>query len=109
MISVSVQHLIFDVIAACCTYISSEIKGGGGLKLVGSPCPVVWNIDSIYLFLLSSLLLKVCQSLKSRVHDVREIARDTLLKMAQALGSRFLQYIISEMKGSLTRGYQVYK
>ena len=55
-----------------------------------------------------SILLKVCNTLKSRLNDVREAARDTLLKMAQALGSRFIHYILNEMIATLTRGYQVY-
>lgn len=51
--------------------------------------------------------MKVCKSLKSRSRDVRSVARDTLLLMIQALGPRYLHYMISEMKESLTRGYQV--
>ena len=54
-----------------------------------------------------SLLLKVCQTLKNRARNVRDIARDTLVKMAAALGPRYLPYIIREMKELLTRGYQV--
>ena len=54
-----------------------------------------------------SLLLKVCNTLKSRLTDVREAGRDTLLKMAQSLGSKFICYIFSELTASLTRGYQV--
>ena len=54
-----------------------------------------------------SLLLKVCQTLKNRARNVRDVARDTLVKMAAALGPRYLPYIIREMKELLTRGYQV--
>ena len=53
------------------------------------------------------LLLKVCKTLKNRSRDVRAVARDTLLKMAHSLGPRYLQYIVKELKESLTRGYQV--
>ena len=53
------------------------------------------------------MLLKVCQTLKNRARNVRDIARDTLVKMAAALGPRYLPYIIREMKELLTRGYQV--
>ena len=56
---------------------------------------------------LSSLLLKVCETLKSRSQDARDAARDTLVKMAVALGPAFLPYIFKEMKELLTRGYQV--
>ena len=53
------------------------------------------------------LLLKVCKTLKNRSRDVRAVARDTLLKMTHSLGPRYLQFIVKELKESLTRGYQV--
>ena len=56
---------------------------------------------------LPSLLLKVCEILRSRSQDARGAARDTLVKMAAALGPAFLPYIFKEMKDLLTRGYQV--
>ena len=58
-------------------------------------------------FGLCSLLSKVCQTLSNRSRDVRDVARDTLVRMAKALGPRFLHYVITEMEGTLTRGYQV--
>ena len=51
--------------------------------------------------------MKVCNSLKNHSRDVCDVARDTLIKMATALGSKYLQYLIKEMKELLTRGYQV--
>ena len=51
--------------------------------------------------------MKVCNSLKNHLPDVRDVARDTLIKMATALGSKYLPYLIKEMKELLTRGYQV--
>ena len=56
---------------------------------------------------LSSLLLKVCQTLKNKSRDVRDVSRSTLVKMAAALGPKYLQYIIKEMKDTLDRGYMV--
>lgn len=52
--------------------------------------------------------MKVCNSLKNRSRDVRDVARDTLIKMATSLGPKYLQYVIKEMKELLTRGYQVH-
>ncbi|CAI8031672.1 Small subunit processome component 20 homolog [Geodia barretti] len=57
---------------------------------------------------LPSLLLKVCEILRSRSQDARGAARDTLVKMAAALGPAFLPYIFKEMKDLLTRGYQLH-
>ena len=54
-----------------------------------------------------SLLLKVCQTLKNRSCDVRDAGRNTLVKMAGALGPKYVHYIVKEMKAMLTRGYMV--
>ena len=53
------------------------------------------------------LLLKVCKTLKNRSRDVRAVARDTLVKMAQSLGAQYILFIVKELRDSLTRGYQV--
>ena len=60
-----------------------------------------------YLIFCCSLLLKVCQTLKNRLRDVRDTGRDTLVKMACALGPKYLHYIVKEMKDMLNRGYMV--
>jgi hypothetical protein len=57
---------------------------------------------------LPGLLLKVCETLKNRSCDVRDTARDTLVKMAAALGPSYLPYIVKEMTDLLTRGYQLH-
>lgn len=54
-----------------------------------------------------SVLLKVCQFLKSRAQDIRNAARDTLLKILQALGPSYFSYVLKELRATLTRGYQV--
>ncbi|XP_021355382.1 small subunit processome component 20 homolog [Mizuhopecten yessoensis] len=57
---------------------------------------------------LPGILIKVCNFLKSRAKDIRDTARDTLTKILTSLGSRFLPYALSEMRGILTRGYQLH-
>eukprot|EP00794_Sanderia_malayensis_P003704 gene3704-4224_t len=57
---------------------------------------------------LPGLLLRVCQSLKSRARDVRETARTTLVKIAASLGPSYLPYIVREMRSVLKRGYQLH-
>lgn len=61
-----------------------------------------------YLFILTCcrILLRVCNFLKSRAESIRIIARDTLVKIALALGPRFLPFIVKEMRSVLTKGYQ---
>ncbi|XP_065909347.1 small subunit processome component 20 homolog isoform X2 [Dysidea avara] len=57
---------------------------------------------------LPGLLLKVCHTLRSYQRDVREVARNTLVKMASLLGPKYLHFILKEMKETLTKGYQVH-
>ena len=38
---------------------------------------------------------------------MRDVARDTLVKMAVALGPKYLAYIVKEMRDMLTKGYMV--
>lgn len=53
------------------------------------------------------VLLKVCVHLKNRFQEIRDVARNTLIKIIQTLGSRYLQYLLKEMQGVLVKGYQV--
>ena len=55
---------------------------------------------------LPGILLRICNFLKSRSPDVRNTARETLVKIQSTLGPRFFPYILSELRGSLRRGYQ---
>ncbi|XP_052810287.1 small subunit processome component 20 homolog [Mya arenaria] len=55
---------------------------------------------------LPGILLKVCNFLKSRSPDVRNSARETLVKIQSTLGPRFFPFILSELRSSLRRGYQ---
>lgn len=57
---------------------------------------------------LPGVLLKVCVHLKSRFQEIRDVARNTLIKIIQTLGSRYLQYLLKEMQGVLVKGYQVH-
>ncbi|XP_066524697.1 small subunit processome component 20 homolog [Hoplias malabaricus] len=57
---------------------------------------------------LPGVLLKVCVHLKSRFQEIRDVARSTLIKIIEALGSRYLQYLLKEMQGVLVKGYQIH-
>ncbi|RUS70515.1 hypothetical protein EGW08_021727, partial [Elysia chlorotica] len=59
-------------------------------------------------YTLPGILLKICNFLRSRSRDVRTTARETLEKVALSLGSRYIPFIIKEMKAVLTRGYQLH-
>lgn len=52
------------------------------------------------------ILLKVCHFLRSRSVSIRSTARDTLVKILLSLGTRFFPYILTELRGTLNRGYQ---
>lgn len=55
------------------------------------------------------ILLKVCNFLKSRAVEIRNTARDTLVQITTSLGPRFFPFILSELRGTLRKGYQVKK
>lgn len=57
---------------------------------------------------LPGILLKICVFLRSRSRDVRTSARDTIEKVALSLGARYLPFLLRELKGTLTRGYQLH-
>uniref|UniRef100_A0A8D0GIN0 UTP20 small subunit processome component n=1 Tax=Sphenodon punctatus TaxID=8508 RepID=A0A8D0GIN0_SPHPU len=57
---------------------------------------------------LPSILLKVCSLLRNRAQEIRDIARNTLTKIIEALGARYLRYILKEMHTTLVHGYQVH-
>ncbi|CAO3617504.1 unnamed protein product [Cunninghamella echinulata] len=57
---------------------------------------------------LPGLLTIVCQTIRSRAQDVRDIARDTLLKINTFLGVSYFQYIVKELKSALLRGYELH-
>uniref|UniRef100_W5LP94 UTP20 small subunit processome component n=1 Tax=Astyanax mexicanus TaxID=7994 RepID=W5LP94_ASTMX len=57
---------------------------------------------------LPGVLLKVCIHLRSRFQEIRDVARNTLIKIIEALGHRYLQYLLKEMQGVLVNGYQIH-
>ncbi|KAI7881842.1 hypothetical protein K492DRAFT_206553 [Lichtheimia hyalospora FSU 10163] len=57
---------------------------------------------------LPSLLISLCQMLRSRAQDVRDIIRETLLKINAFLGPTYLSFIIKELRTALTKGYELH-
>ncbi|XP_015276790.1 PREDICTED: small subunit processome component 20 homolog [Gekko japonicus] len=57
---------------------------------------------------LPSILLRVCSLLRNRAQEIRDIARNTLMKMMEALGAHYFQYVLKEMQSLLVHGYQVH-
>ncbi|KAK2875599.1 hypothetical protein FQN49_001585 [Arthroderma sp. PD_2] len=58
--------------------------------------------------LLPPLLLDVSNILRSRAQDTRDVARKTLADIAIILGPSYFGYILKELKGALSRGYQLH-
>ncbi|CAH2277583.1 small subunit processome component 20 homolog [Pelobates cultripes] len=57
---------------------------------------------------LPSVLLKICVLLRNRAQEIRDIARNTLIKIIETLGARYLHYVLKEMQAVLVKGYQVH-
>ncbi|KAK6864102.1 hypothetical protein PG990_006461 [Apiospora arundinis] len=57
---------------------------------------------------LPGVLSDISQILRSKAWDAREMARDTLAKMALLLGAPCFGFILDELRGALTKGYQLH-
>uniref|UniRef100_F1KPR6 Small subunit processome component 20 n=1 Tax=Ascaris suum TaxID=6253 RepID=F1KPR6_ASCSU len=57
---------------------------------------------------LHGVVLKLCSLLMSRSINVREVARKTVISVVEALGPKYLPFVVKEMKAILSKGYQVH-
>ncbi|KAL8356670.1 hypothetical protein RB601_001802 [Gaeumannomyces tritici] len=57
---------------------------------------------------LPGVLTDICHILRSKAWDSREMARSTLVKIACILGAPCFSFILKELRGALTRGYQLH-
>ncbi|KAL1242068.1 Small subunit processome component [Trichinella spiralis] len=57
---------------------------------------------------ISSTILKVCNMLKSRWLEVRNLARKTLCSMLNSLGSGYLAVVLKELRSTLKKGFQMH-
>ncbi|RUP48500.1 hypothetical protein BC936DRAFT_144478 [Jimgerdemannia flammicorona] len=57
---------------------------------------------------LPGLLTSVCQILKSRQQEARDVTRETLIKISNFLGPAYFGFIIKELQGALLRGYMLH-
>ncbi|XP_061106872.1 small subunit processome component 20 homolog isoform X1 [Conger conger] len=57
---------------------------------------------------LPGILLKVCVLLRNRFQEIRDVARNTLVKIIETLGRRYLQFLLKEMQSVLVKGYQIH-
>ncbi|OZJ06555.1 hypothetical protein BZG36_00549 [Bifiguratus adelaidae] len=57
---------------------------------------------------LPSVLTTVCQVLKSRQQEARDVTRETLLKIVAFLGPDYFSFVLKEMRSALLRGYQLH-
>ncbi|RCI15229.1 hypothetical protein L249_6924 [Ophiocordyceps polyrhachis-furcata BCC 54312] len=55
---------------------------------------------------LAGVLTDTCHILRSKTWESREMARDTLMKIAVILGPSFFGFLLKELRGALTKGYQ---
>lgn len=55
---------------------------------------------------LPSLLINLCQNIRSRAEDVRNATREILTRINRLLGPTYLVFTIRELKTALTKGYE---
>ncbi|KAJ1547568.1 U3 snoRNP protein, partial [Cladochytrium tenue] len=58
--------------------------------------------------MLPKLLTTMCQNLRSRMTEVRTSTRSALLEVAAELGPYYFHFVLKELQGALTRGYQLH-
>ncbi|CAG2162943.1 unnamed protein product [Oppiella nova] len=55
---------------------------------------------------ISSVFLRLCQFLQSRTQSIRDLARNTFVKVMECLGPKYVANALKEMRSSLSKGYQ---
>ncbi|KAI1634965.1 HEAT repeat protein [Biscogniauxia mediterranea] len=54
------------------------------------------------------VLTDICHILRSKAWESREMARDTLSEMSSLLGPSYFGFVLNELRGALTTGYQLH-
>ncbi|XP_054159588.1 small subunit processome component 20 homolog [Oppia nitens] len=54
----------------------------------------------------TSVFLRLCHFLQSRAQSIRDLARNTFVKVMETLGPKYLMYALKEMRATLAKGYQ---
>ncbi|KAJ1327500.1 U3 small nucleolar RNA-associated protein 20 [Microdochium nivale] len=57
---------------------------------------------------LPGVLTDICHILRSKAEESRVMARDTLAKMSSLLGPSCFGFVLDELRGALTKGYQLH-
>lgn len=57
---------------------------------------------------LPGVLTDICHILRSKSVESRDMARETLAKISGVVGAERFEFIIKELRGALTRGYQLH-
>ncbi|KAH7027311.1 down-regulated in metastasis [Microdochium trichocladiopsis] len=57
---------------------------------------------------LPGVLTDICHILRSKAEESRAMARDTLAKMSSLLGPSCFGFVLDELRGALTKGYQLH-
>ncbi|KAI0889620.1 armadillo-type protein [Annulohypoxylon maeteangense] len=57
---------------------------------------------------LPGVLTDICHILRSKAWESREMARSTLSTMTSLLGSSYFGFVLNELRGALTKGYQLH-
>ncbi|KAK3393474.1 armadillo-type protein [Podospora didyma] len=64
--------------------------------------------DQLLAVTLPGVLTDICHILRSKSVESRDMARDTLSRVAVILGAERFEFILKELRGALTKGYQLH-
>lgn len=84
--------------------------------LVSQRVPVAVTVAKLIMLLsehqivlqLPPLLTDICQILRSRVQESRDLARKTLVDISRTVGMEYFGFILKELRTALPRGYQLH-
>jgi U3 small nucleolar RNA-associated protein 20 len=57
---------------------------------------------------LPPVLTDICHILRSKAQESRDMTRDTLIQICVLLGANYFGFVLKELRGALTRGYQLH-
>ncbi|KAI3637330.1 hypothetical protein MIR68_004655 [Amoeboaphelidium protococcarum] len=64
--------------------------------------------DNVFVYEIKRLFTCLVYILRSRSQEVRDQARNTLVKIVKLLGHNCLEYLVKELRSALTKGYQLH-
>ena len=105
------EDLIANILPSLTSYLHEKDEAVVSLRM-----PVAVSIAKILMALpedetsqrLPPVLTDICHVLRSKAVESRDLVRQTLAEIAQVVGAKYFGFIVKELQGALTKGYQIH-